>query len=97
MGIDVLQVDCSPSIEVWWDFFALFCLIACIGSGFMFKAAKNRFIVFRYNMETWNKTYEIRTNNDRRINGPIIAIEVINFLWAVIGLIINKTSATSGL
>ena len=90
MRITVEQVDCSPVIEVWYLVFAFFCPFAFVYSWVIKRKAVNNYILYKYSMETWNKTYEISTNNDRKINWPIICLETVNLSWAVLGTILDS-------
>jgi len=52
--------------------------------------AKRNNIYCSYQLETWRKYYEIWTNNDRRINWPIMLLEFVNIAWAITGTVLNN-------
>jgi len=45
--------------------------------------------MYTYTLEKRNKQYLIYTNNSRVISNSILAIDIINISWAVIGSILN--------
>ena len=89
MNINVVDTECNPAIEVWYFTFVFFCPVVLVGSWILSCYATPTNIYCSYTLETWNKYYEIWTNNDRKINWVIIGVEIFNLFWAIMGSILN--------
>ena len=95
---DILEVDpedvpCSPGMEAWFALFIFFCPFAIAVATYASCKAKGNYTRKVYTLETWHRQYEMFTNNDRHVNWPIAFIEISNFLWGLVGSILNSTLA----
>ena len=45
--------------------------------------------MFTYHMETWNRKYQVWTDNNKYINNSILMVDVVNVAWAFYGLVMN--------
>ena len=65
-------------------------------SGLIAKCrARGNHTIYNYTLETKRVRYRILTNRDKFVNYPILAIDWINLIWAIIGLIMDKALGVS--
>lgn len=85
----------------FWVFFSpvafLISLVLCCGYG-----SSRRQDLRQYSIETWYRLYKIFTDNDNRINRPILALDIINILWGMTGTYLsiklkNENSQADGI
>ena len=55
--------------------------------------SKHRNDTFVYSLERFRKKYKVKTNNNRSVNWPILAIDVLNLAWAIAGVVLDNTLA----
>ena len=85
----------------FWVFFSpvafLISLVLCCGYG-----SSRRQDLRQYSIETWYRLYKIFTDDDNRINRPILALDIINILWGMTGTYLsiklkNENSKADGI
>jgi hypothetical protein len=85
------NVDCNPVVKSWFSIYFIICPLGCIVSAFISRKAKHNYDIVNYSIETWYRKYQIYTNKESKINNPLIALDVVNLLWAVVGVIVDNT------
>ena len=80
---------CPAQVEHWFTFYIAFCPLAMLISTIAGQQAKYQHNMFTYHMETWNRKYQVWTDNNKFINNSILMVDVVNVAWAFYGLVMN--------
>ena len=90
---DLENIECQGTMVRWFTSFVVFCPCAAVVSTFVAWHARNNFDVSSYTLEKWRYEYRVYSNKDPKINVPLELIEAFNFIWALIGIILNESLA----
>lgn len=87
MNFHQYDVRCEPQLSMWYAFWVFFgptafiiSLVICCGYG----SSRNQ-VLKEYSIENWYRLYKIYTDNDNRINRPILILDLINISWGMLG------------
>ena len=80
---------CPAKVENWFTFYVFFCPLAMLIAICASRQAKYHHNMFTYHIETWNRKYQVWTDNNKQINNSILFIDVVNVSWALYGLMMN--------
>ena len=78
-------------MEIWFAMFLYGCPLEFLVSVIVMYRAKLNHRLYSYCSDRLRTECIVLTNSDRTINWPMIAIEVLNLTWAIIGCILNST------